>query len=361
MDTLVFNDVTKVFAPKKKKPVTAVDRFSLTVSQGDMIVLLGPSGCGKTPLLRMIAGLDAPSAGDLLLNGADLKALPAHKRPVAMVFQNYALYPHMTARQNLTYALSVKKTPKEEIRRRFTETCEILKLDADLLGRKPETLSGGQRQRVALGRAIMQRPKVFLLDEPFSNLDQNLRMHLRIQIRKIQKALNLTVIMVTHDQGDALAMGDRIVLMDRGHIVQVAPPKTLYDHPETLFAATFLGWPPMNRIPGRIHAHGNETIFIQDDGPLRVPLSRPVDGDRVVLGIRPEHVRVTAVPEPKDAPGLCVDEEMVGLVRYAHARCGADTLTGIAGEGISPGSPVRFDLAPDHAHLFDPETGRVRK
>lgn len=365
MPLLKFKNVTKTYDTNRKKCLIAVDKFSLTVSQGEMIILLGPSGCGKTTLLRMISGLETPSAGDIQMNDKSLGDIAPHKRPISMVFQNYALYPHMTAMQNLTYALRVKKKTKNEINRRLISCCDLLQLDGDILNQKPDALSGGQRQRVALGRALMQRPRVILLDEPFSSLDQNLRMHLRIQIRKIQQQLGLTMIMVTHDQGDALSMGDRVVLMNDGKMVQVATPQNLYHKPDNLFAATFMGWPPINLIKGWIQSEKNTLVFCQEDGGIKLPVGDHVlfEGQVVIIGIRPEQIQIRPQTGDNRSPYTCIDEEVAGAIRYIHIQCGDQKLTGIAVDnGIIPGNPVHFKISLKSVNFYDSKTGnRLRK
>lgn len=360
MPILEFNEVTKIYNAGKKNEVTALDRFSLKVVKGEMIVLLGPSGCGKTTLLRMVSGLETITSGGIFMNGNAIGHVPPAKRPVAMVFQNYALYPHMTAQKNLVYALEVRKVPKPEIKRRLRECCRMLRLDEALLARKPGELSGGQRQRVALGRAVMQQPKVFLLDEPFSSLDQNLKMHLRVRIREIQKTLDLTVLMVTHDQGDAMAMGDRVVLMNQGKIVQTAAPKVLYHAPQTLFAATFMGWPQVNRVPGQIYATDGGGLFCRTgegwDLPMDGPGLRP--GQKIILCIRPEQVRIHKAAGREPTGYMCVDEEMSGITRFVRAVRQDQRITGIPAQSdISPGDPVRFSFHGAPAPVFDAGTG----
>jgi len=354
MNILELKNVTKTYALKKQS-LTAVDRFSLGIAKGEMVVLLGPSGCGKTTLLRMISGLERLSGGDILMNGNSIVNIPPHKRPVAMVFQNYALYPHMSAEKNLTYALKVKKIPEITIKKRLQDCCTLLQLDLSTLSRKPEALSGGQRQRVALGRAIMQRPMVSLLDEPFANLDQNLRMHLRTHIRKIQAALNLTTIMVTHDQGDALAMGDRVVLMNQGKIIQAASPQTMYHQPDNLFAARFMGWPPINEIAGQIHWDEKGILFHHAEGILRLPIVNKgfTREQRVVLCIRPEWVKIFPGIS-RAATYACMDVEMSGATRFVHARNGELKISGVSrNDLIRPGSPVQISFKAKSILFYD--------
>jgi ABC-type sugar transport system ATPase subunit len=359
MNILEFKNVTKTYALKKNQVITAVDQFSLNIAQGEMVVLLGPSGCGKTTLLRMISGLEQLSAGDILMDGNSIVGIPPHKRPIAMVFQNYALYPHMSAEQNLTYALGVKKIPKDRIKKRLQDCCTLLQLDASILLRKPEALSGGQRQRVALGRAIMQRPRVSLLDEPFANLDQNLRMHLRTQIRKIQKTLDLTIIMVTHDQGDALTMGDRVVLMDQGIIIQAASPQTMYHQPENLFAARFMGWPPINEISGQIHWDGHGILFRHAGGSIPLPIGNQgfTQDQRVVLCIRPEHVKIFSGKGYGSHPYKCMDVEMSGATCFVNAQRAELKISGVArNDLIRPGDPVRISFKAGSILFYDSDT-----
>ena len=245
MSEVVFSHIRKVY-PGVKTP--AVEDFSLTVKDGEFLVLVGPSGCGKSTTLRMVAGLEMPTAGTIHLGTRDVTYAPPKSRDIAMVFQNYALYPHMTVAENLSFALRLRHVPQAEIKRRINEVAEVLGLTS-FLSRHPKALSGGQRQRVALGRAIVREPAVFLFDEPLSNLDARMRVEMRAEIIRLHQRLHATMIYVTHDQTEAMTMGERIVVMDNGRIQQVAPPMELYDHPANTFVAGFIGTPPMNIFP----------------------------------------------------------------------------------------------------------------
>ncbi len=236
---------------KKYDGVTAVDGLSIDVSSGEFVVILGPSGCGKTTTLRCIAGLEVPDGGEIMIDDSSVTGLPPKERDIAMVFQNYALYPHMTVSGNIAYPLRMKKTPKNEIERRVKEIGELLGL-SQLLGRKPRQLSGGEQQRVALGRALVRRPKVFLLDEPLSNLDAKLRLYTRAELKKLQRELRITTVYVTHDQAEAMALADRVAVMNTGKLLQYAPPTEVYTKPNTVFVAGFIGNPPMNLIKARL-------------------------------------------------------------------------------------------------------------
>lgn len=339
--TLIFQNVTKEFrvGKRKKRNLIAVDNFNLKVEQGEMVVLLGPSGCGKTTLLRMVAGLDDVSDGKIMLDRQNIASISPSQRPFAMVFQNYALYPHMTAKENLTYALRVRRVKKGDIERRLDEIVELVRLEPGELNRKPPQLSGGQQQRVALGRALMLRPGVLLLDEPFSNLDQHLRMHVRIQLRKIQKSLGLTVIMVTHDHDEASAMGDRIVLMNQGRVEQHGTPESLFERPKSLFSAKFMGFPTMNLIEGRVVPDGSGRRFQEiGEGSIEFRLensmlSRLSMEKKLILGIRPQFVSIKPFSDKIDrmtlhGTGAVLDEERCGMDRYIHMDTGSHVVSG---------------------------------
>jgi multiple sugar transport system ATP-binding protein len=273
--------VTKAFADG----VVAVDDVSLTIAAGEFMVLVGPSGCGKSTLLRMIAGLEEVTDGTILIGDSDVTDLPPAERDIAMVFQNYALYPHMSVRENLGFGLSVRKTPKVEAARRVDDVAVLLGLDG-LLDRKPAQLSGGQRQRVAMGRAIIRQPKAFLMDEPLSNLDAKLRVGMRASLAQLHARLAVTSVYVTHDQTEAMTLGQRVAVMRDGRIVQVDVPQRLYDTPDDLFVASFIGSPSMNLVAATVH--GDELAFGQYRFPLD-PRRRPPDGtETVIVGIRPE-------------------------------------------------------------------------
>jgi multiple sugar transport system ATP-binding protein len=288
MAAIEIDHVTKEFAGG----VTAVDDVALTVADGEFMVLVGPSGCGKSTLLRMIAGLEEVTEGTISIGGVDVTDFEPPDRDIAMVFQNYALYPHMNVRENLGFGLSVRRTPKREIVSRVQEVAALLGLQ-DLLDRKPAYLSGGQRQRVAMGRAIIREPKAFLMDEPLSNLDAKLRVGMRASLAQLHARLAVTSIYVTHDQTEAMTLGHRVAVMRDGRIVQVDVPQRLYRAPKDLFVGTFIGSPSMNLVEATLD--GDEIAF----GQFRVPLHpdrRPAHRDRVVLGIRPEALSAQLCP-----------------------------------------------------------------
>ena len=287
MATVVFDRVSKVYA---RGETPAVDRFSLEVSDGEFLVLVGPSGCGKSTTLRMVAGLELPTSGTISIGGRDVTTLPPKDRDIAMVFQNYALYPHMTVRDNLSFALKLRHVPKDEIDRRTMAAAETLGL-TPYLERLPKALSGGQRQRVALGRAIVRNPSVFLFDEPLSNLDAKMRVEMRAEIIRLHRRLGATMIYVTHDQIEAMTMGTRIVVMNGGRIQQAAAPMEVYERPANTFVASFIGTPPMNLLP-----------------PSMLDLGRTV-------GVRPENMRIelSAAAEEDGRPtrGLAATVDLV--------------------------------------------------
>jgi multiple sugar transport system ATP-binding protein len=326
--SVVLQDVTKVFRGAKGEAIHAVEQVSLTVRDKQFLVLVGPSGCGKTTLLRLIAGLEEPGEGTILLDGFRVNGVPAKERGVAMVFQTPALYPHLSVFENMGFGLRLRHRPKAEIRERVVETAEILGLSS-CLERKPQTLSGGQRQRVALGRALVRQPAVLLLDEPLSNLDPALRGQLRAEITSLHARLAITTIYVTHDQVEAMVLGQQMAVMHRGSIRQVAEPLTVYQHPANLFVAGFIGSPPMNLLRGILSRQNHKLIF-QEQTPnqarhelqfcleltdsLAWRLREYVDKE-VVLGIRAEHLRCdesTADPISKSA-GLATVVEVQSL------------------------------------------------
>ncbi|MBO5940299.1 MAG: ABC transporter ATP-binding protein [Kiritimatiellae bacterium] len=282
MARVVFNKVSKIYS---RGDTPAVDSFSLEIEDGEFLVLVGPSGCGKSTTLRMVAGLELPSSGSIFIDGSDVTNLPPKDRDIAMVFQNYALYPHMTVQENLSFALKLRKVPKDEIARRTAAAAETLGL-TPYLKRLPKALSGGQRQRVALGRAIVRNPSVFLFDEPLSNLDAKMRVEMRAEIIRLHRRLGATMIYVTHDQTEAMTMGTRIVVMNGGRIQQVAPPMEVYERPANTFVASFIGTPPMNLFP-----------------PGVLDLGRTV-------GVRPENIRINDVPQA-DSKGVLAVVDLV--------------------------------------------------
>jgi len=355
--------------------LVAVHDIDLDVEDGEFVVLVGPSGCGKSTTLRMIAGLESITSGRLSIGGRLVNSLAPKERDIAMVFQGYALYPHMTVFENMAFALTLRKRPPSEIRARVTEVAAQLGL-SDVLARRPRQLSGGQRQRVAIGRAIVREPQVFLFDEPLSNLDAQLRSEMRREIATLQRALRATTIYVTHDQVEAMTLGDRIVVLDRGHVQQIDAPLALYHRPANRFVASFIGSPPMNFVDGQLEAGGDGVRFVASDGAWSVALpaamasalQRTTRSGAATLGIRPEHLAIdggalpgsdaTAAPRPMLA-GTLDAVELLGYEAVVRARVGALTMTARVPPGQLPpvGAPVRLRLDPEHVHLFDPATG----
>ncbi|MBN1900579.1 sn-glycerol-3-phosphate ABC transporter ATP-binding protein UgpC [Candidatus Sumerlaeota bacterium] len=282
--------VTKVFPGN----VVAVDNISLEIKDKEFLVLVGPSGCGKSTTLRMIAGLEEITSGEIFIGERLVNDVPPKDRDIAMVFQNYALYPHMTVYKNMAFGLKLRKYPKSEIDKRVRDTAEILGI-SDLLDRKPKALSGGQRQRVAVGRAIVRKPQVFLFDEPLSNLDAKLRVQMRTEISKLHARLQATMIYVTHDQIEAMTMGDRIAVLKDGLIQQIDDPITLYDYPKNKFVAGFIGSPPMNFFEGKMVSENQEIFFDEGNFKVKIPSQfkeklAPYAGKEIICGIRPEHI-----------------------------------------------------------------------
>jgi multiple sugar transport system ATP-binding protein len=333
MASIAFEHVTKQFDEAK-----AVDDLSIDVADGEFLVLVGPSGCGKTTALRMLAGLEEITSGRIRIGDRIVNNVTPGARNVAMVFQSYALYPHMTVRDNLAFSLRNFKVPKDDIARRVRQAAEVLELD-DLLARKPKQLSGGQRQRVALGRAIVREPDAFLMDEPLSNLDAALRVQTRAEILKLQKRLATTTIYVTHDQVEAMTMGDRIAVMSKGVLQQIGPPEELYTKPANTFVARFIGSPSMNMLPAA-------QIGLNADGKL--------------AGFRPEHVQLgNGRPDTASYEALVEVVEYLGDEQLAHVRIGDTAL--VAKLPVDPrlqsGTTQRFSVPLDRVHLFDELTG----
>jgi multiple sugar transport system ATP-binding protein len=335
MASITFDRVTKQFDETK-----AVDDLSIEVANGEFLVLVGPSGCGKTTALRMLAGLEEISDGRIRIGERVVNNITPGARNVAMVFQSYALYPHMTVRDNLAFSLRNFKVPKDEIRRRVQQAAEILELD-ELLARKPKQLSGGQRQRVALGRAIVREPDAFLMDEPLSNLDAALRVQTRAEILKLQKRLATTTIYVTHDQVEAMTMGDRIAVMSKGVLQQIGRPEQLYTNPANTFVARFIGSPSMNVLPAG-------AIGLHDDGKL--------------AGFRPEHVEVgNGQPNRATYEAIVEVVEYLGDEQLAHVRLGDTPLVVKlpADQRLETGSTSTFSIPLERVLMFDEETGRA--
>ena len=351
---------------KRFGAVTAVDDLSLQVANGEMLVLLGPSGCGKTTSLRMLAGLESISDGTIRIGDTVVNNLPPRARDIAMVFQSYALYSHLTVYENLAYPLRVRKLPKAEIDRRVRDVAGVVQI-GELLERKPRALSGGQRQRVALGRAIIRRPAVFLMDEPLSNLDAKLRLHTRGELKRFQRDLATTTIYVTHDQAEAMTLADRVAIMDRGVLQQVGPPKEVYARPASVFVAGFLGSPPMNLLDvGVASVDGGPAFVIAGTtvpaaGRLGARLlALPSGQTQAILGVRPEEVQLRREHGPGAVPGDVFVVEDLGNERlvtldlsgqFVVARAPADY-------PAEMGDRLWFGFDPNRAHLFDPVSQR---
>jgi multiple sugar transport system ATP-binding protein len=346
-----------------------VKDFNLSVADKEFIVLVGPSGCGKSTTLRMIAGLEDISEGSVFIDDRMVNDVPPKDRDIAMVFQNYALYPHMTVYDNLAFGLKMRKYPKEDIRERVTQAAQILGI-GELLERKPKALSGGQRQRVALGRAIVRQPKVFLFDEPLSNLDANLRVQMRTEISRLHNRLETTMIYVTHDQIEAMSMGDRIVVMKEGVVQQVDSPLNIYNMPANRFVAGFIGSPTMNFLEGKIVADGAAS-FRTNDGGLTLPITdadrarlSPQAGKPLTLGIRPEHITARSQNEFNRKVAARIEvTEPVGNEIFLYFTIGASAgqfVSRIAAD-VQPAAGKPFDLYFDTSklHFFDGATGQA--
>ncbi|OOB78922.1 MAG: sugar ABC transporter ATP-binding protein [Epulopiscium sp. Nele67-Bin002] len=347
---------------------TAVKDFNLDIADKEFIIFVGPSGCGKSTTLRMIAGLEEISDGELWIGDKLCNEVAPKDRDIAMVFQNYALYPHMTVYDNMAFGLKLRKTPKAEIDKRVREAAKILDID-QCLDRKPKALSGGQRQRVAMGRAIVREPKVFLMDEPLSNLDAKLRVQMRTEISKLHNKLKTTFIYVTHDQVEAMTLGTRIVVLKDGIIQQVDAPTKLYAEPANLFVAGFIGSPQMNFIEARVAKEGGTTVLIFGSSKIVVPANKaarlvPYENRSVMVGIRPEHTAdMDTVPEsekPKYAVVTAKVEvtEMLGSETYLYMVCEGTNMTGRVDPSCkaTSGSMVSLGLEVSKMHLFDLDT-----
>ena len=348
--------------------VVAVQEFNLEIQDKEFIVLVGPSGCGKSTTLRMVAGLEEISGGELYIGDRLVNDVAPKDRDIAMVFQNYALYPHMTVYDNIAFALKLRKTPKDEIDRKVKEAAEILDI-TQYLGRKPKALSGGQRQRVAIGRAIVREPQVLLMDEPLSNLDAKLRNQMRAEIIKLRERINTTFIYVTHDQTEAMTLGDRIVIMKDGYIQQIGSPQQVFNHPYNTFVAEFIGAPKMNMFDGKlikqngkyaVELMGNVTELSEDKQAALC--ANNVEEQEVLLGIRPEHITLedTGVDATIDV------SEMMGSSVHLHVTAGGKdvvivvstmNMTGAEVAALKSGVSVKFNYGGNNCHVFSKETG----
>jgi multiple sugar transport system ATP-binding protein len=369
MACVVLENLTKSFKGPRQETVAADSDLNLTVAHKELLVLVGPSGCGKTTTLRLIAGLEEVSRGTISIDDQVVNNAAPKERDIAMVFQHHALYPHMTARENLAFGLKLRKHSRAEIAQRVGEAAEMLGL-ADCLDRRPEALSGGQRQRVALGRALVRKPKVFLFDEPLSNLDAQMRVQMRREIAQLHSRLAATMIYVTHDQVEALTLGDRIAVMRGGTLQQVAGPMELYRRPANLFVAGFIGSPPMNFFHGTLAAEGSGLVFREEAATgfkLRVAeemRSRLADftGKKVALGIRPEHIAEKTGTD--DTPAGQVVEALAGVVEpmgpetFLYAANGSHSFAARLRADFRAVAQQKVSLVFDmrHAHFFDPAT-----
>ncbi|KSV61021.1 MULTISPECIES: ABC transporter ATP-binding protein [unclassified Sinorhizobium] len=355
MSELQLSDVRKSYG--NFEVIKGVD---LDIKTGEFVVFVGPSGCGKSTLLRMIAGLEEITSGDLTIDGERMNDVDPSKRGIAMVFQSYALYPHMTVRENMGFALRFAGVPKAEIEQRVGEAANILEL-GPLLDRKPKQLSGGQRQRVAIGRAIVRHPKIFLFDEPLSNLDAELRVHMRIEIARLHKKLATTIIYVTHDQVEAMTLADKIVVMRGGVVEQVGSPLDLYDDPANLFVAGFIGSPKMNFLKGIVDAGGTQ-VRLPDFGNATIPVAikEATPGSSVTIGIRPEHFGDSG----SASLDLTIDMlEHLGGETFAYARHGDGELIIIEtknGRGLKSGDSIAARFDPAAVLVFDADGRRLR-
>ncbi|AQS88691.1 mannitol/sorbitol ABC transporter permease [Neoasaia chiangmaiensis NBRC 101099] len=350
MATVELKDIRKTYLTEE-----IIKGVSLSIEDKEFVVFVGPSGCGKSTLLRMIAGLEDISSGDLLIDGRRVNEVEPAKRGLAMVFQSYALYPHMNVYQNMEFGLKLAKMPEAERRQKITDVARVLQLEP-YLKHKPGQLSGGQRQRVAIGRAIVRNPKVFLFDEPLSNLDAALRGQMRVELATLHRRLNATTIYVTHDQIEAMTMADKIVVLQKGVVEQVGSPLELYHHPRNLFVARFIGSPPMNFLPATVTNADESGVQVQlaTGQSLHVPVmaASNMAGGAVTLGIRPEHILL----DQAEGQGTIELVERLGALTQLHVRLPDDQLLVIQTDGAHGGAldaPIGFAFPPEHCHIFD--------
>jgi len=358
MAGLQFTGVRKTY-PNGFRAIHGVDT---TVADGDFIVIVGPSGCGKSTLLRMVAGLETVTEGEIHIGNRRVNELEPADRNIAMVFQNYALYPHMSVFENMAYGLRNRRTPKEAIESRVAEASRILQLDG-MLDRRPSQLSGGQRQRVAMGRAIVREPEVFLFDEPLSNLDAKLRVQMRLEIKRLQRDLGTTSLYVTHDQVEAMTLADRLIVMNAGVAEQIGTPLDVYTEPATVFVAGFIGSPAMNFLPGTVTTDGRGVTL--DGSSQTLPVAPPSSASRekITVGIRPEHLE----PTSPDTASLALSVDLVealGADSLVHGQL-AGTTQGSAvtvrvdgARRVAAGEALSLAVAPEHIHFFDADDGR---
>ncbi|WP_459479291.1 ABC transporter ATP-binding protein [Clostridium saccharoperbutylacetonicum] len=367
MADILFKNIVKTYPGN----VTVVKDLNLKIDEGEFVVLVGPSGCGKSTTLRMIAGLEDISGGELYIGDRLVNDVSPKDRDISMVFQNYALYPHMTVYKNIGFGMNLRKMDKKVIDEKIKNVAKVLDIEY-LLNRKPKELSGGQRQRVALGRAMVHEPAVFLLDEPLSNLDAKLRAEMRGEITKLHKKLGITFVYVTHDQVEAMTMGDKIVVMKDGYIQQVDKPMTLYNLPANQFVAGFIGSPQMNFIDGVIEKKGQEYYVKFDEYSILIPKNKGGDetfesyvGKDVVLGIRPEHISIEKEFLEKHKQNVLstqiVIQELMGAEVYLHVNCNDKKLTirASASTFMHPGDGIKVAIDEEKIHLFDKETSKT--
>ncbi len=363
MASVILKNVVKAFGRTE-----VVHGVNLDIADREFVVLVGPSGCGKSTTLRLIAGLEQITAGEILIDGRMVNDLAPKDRDAAMVFQNYALYPHMNVFKNMSFGLKLRKTPRDEIERRVREAAEMLEL-GDLLKRKPHQLSGGQRQRVAMGRAIVRHPSVFLFDEPLSNLDAKLRTQMRIEIKRLHKKVRTTVIYVTHDQVEAMTLADRIVVMKDGYIEQIGTPIDIFERPVNTFVAGFIGSPPMNLVPAKVTSSpAGNALFLTEGLQLNIPekpASRVSPGQDVIMGLRTEDITIdagdNALPEAWKAEGLVEVIEPLGSEINLHVDIqGVRVIARCEGRRrVAAGDRLRMALNLNHLHIFDANTARA--
>ena len=368
MAVVTLDNITKIYPGNEEY---TVKETSLTINDEEFVVLVGPSGCGKSTMLRMVAGLEDISGGTLSIDGRVVNDVQPKDRDISMVFQNYALYPHMTVRENISFSLTLKRVPQDQINHKVRKTAEILGLE-ELLDRKPKAMSGGQRQRVALGRAIIRDPKVLLMDEPLSNLDAKLRGQMRAEILKLHKTVRNTIIYVTHDQVEAMTMGDRIVVLDGGYVQQADTPYQVYNFPANKFVAGFMGSPPMNFLTANVFDE-NGKFFLQGQGvePYKLPIIeekltdeiKTLAGKEVVLGIRPEDVYDETNLKAKNFKDCVIKSEVdivepLGAELYVHTKVGSENMIGRIEPDVNVGTGMQFSafVDPSRLHIFDVKT-----
>ncbi len=362
MGSVELKNVTKIFPPK----TVAINNVNLKVHDGEFFILLGPSGCGKTTTLRIIAGLEKPTKGRVYIDNEDVTDLPPRKRDIAMVFQTWALYPHMKVYDNIAFPLKLRKVAKDEIDRRVKEVAKMLQIET-LLDRYPRQLSGGQQQRVALARALVRKPKVWLLDEPLSNLDAILRVQMRAELKRLQKELKITAIYVTHDQVEAMSMGDRVAVLNAGRVLQVGAPNEVYNKPNTLFVASFIGSPPMNFMRVALKNEGGNYALVAEGVSIPLPTElgkiieeKASDVNDLILGVRPEHLELSTA-ENSNIRGEVYVIEPLGSETILNIKVGDNIIKArlLKETTLSIGSKVFLKVSTNSIHVFDPSTERA--